>query len=578
MRHASLHLVGVGLLGLALLGCEEFTSPFTVGRVGNARITLGEFRDHYRVGRDPEALRAVSMDARRTHLERMLEARMKYLEAKRLGLDQDSAYVARYREVRDRAVMEEMMREKILYRLIPASEVRRWYKYSGTAVKVKSISIYVREGMRPRELLAKGSQAWQVYTRLKRGEPFDSLVVAFSEDPAERDSGGNPRWIRWGFHDPRLCLELFKLEKGEFSRPIRTPEGYRVFQVVEKNVVETLPLRLIRFEVLSQIRNTDPYRRRVDAELEKFITSVMGQYRYAENAFAWNYLSGVMKIRKAALISGQVSGESDQFEMIPQAHYHYALCRWKGDSLTIGEVIDYVRKNSARTMPDFTDERTRRSWIEGIARRKLLTQHAYELGYDRHPDVQEQLRNYELRVLPTVLDNRLVRQKAEVTEEQARRFFEAHRNEFKIPASRLVREILIGNYDLAEEIARRAKGGEDFLQLARKYNERQSTKNQDGLLGWVTEGAFGELGTRAVQMSKGEISNPIPVGNKWSVIRIEDERAERLKTYEEARTQVMERARSEQQLQLARELSANLRKSYRPVVYERALARAFPLP
>jgi parvulin-like peptidyl-prolyl isomerase len=574
-RWFSVVLVSVGLV---TTGCEKLTDPLTVARIGNVRITLGEFRDHYRIGRDPEALRAVPMESRRTHLERMLEARLKYLEAKRVGLDQDSLYALRFREVRDRAVMEEMMREKILYRLIPERDVRQWYKYSGTAVKVKTISFYTGERDRPKEVLAKGALAWQVYDRLRRGEPFDSLVVRYSDDPGERKSAGNPRWIRWGSASPQLCRELFALEKGRFSRPIRSESGFAIYQIVEKNRVEEQPLRLIRFEVLSQMRNVSPYRERIDAEVERFIQQVASLYHYKEDEFAWNYLSGLMKIRKAAMMSGQVTEGSDQFEIVPLDHYRHALCRWDGDSLTIGEVIDYVRRNGGRTPPDFTDEKTRRSWIEGIARRKLLSHHAYQLGYATDPEVLQQLRNYELRVLPTVLENRLVREKVDIAEEQARQFFESHRDQFKLPAARLVREILIGNYDVAEEVARRAKAGEDFVKLVREFNERRSTKDSDGLLGWLSEGAFGELGTQAVKMRKGEIAGPIPVGNKWSVIRIEDEQPERLKTFEEARTQVMDRARADAQLRLARELSENLRKRHRPVIYERALARAFPLP
>ncbi len=564
--------------GLLLIGCRSFDDALTVARVANLRITLGEFRDHFRRGKDPRSLQSVPMQSRRNHLERLVDARMKYLEALRLGLDQDSSFAARFQETRDRVVMEEMMRENVLYRVVPRRAIREWYKYSGVAVRAKHILISTAGAEKPAELLAKGHRAWWIYDQLRDGVPFDSLARRYSDDEADRKSGGNPRWIRWGTYEPRICRKILELEKGEFSKPLRTEKGYELFYVVEKREVPRQPFRLVRYEILGQIRNSRLYREKINQALEKFIEQVAKYYGYEEDEWTWNHFSALMKIRKAMVLGGEATEDSDQFEVVPQKSYKYTLCRWKGDSLTIGDVIEYVRKSNPRHQPDFTNEKTRRSWIQGIARRKFLTQYAYERGYDRDPDVLEQLRNYKLRVLPTVLENRLVRQKVKFEEEEVRKYFEAHRERFKVPEARLVREILIGDYDLAEEVARRAKAGEDFIKLAKQFNERRSTKEKDGLLGWIGEHAFGELGATAIKMHKGEIAGPISVGRKWSVIRIEDERPERLKSFQEAKTEAWERYRRETIRQLTARLLADLRRRYRPVIYEKVLMRAFPLP
>lgn len=574
----SVSVVLLAGLVLATVGCERFDEAKTVAKVANLRITVGEFRQHYAHGKPWRAFGTVPMEPRRKHLSRMIDARLKYIDAVVNHFDQDSLYQTRLKATKDRLVLEALMRDKILYRIIPERVVKQWYKYSGRTVHVKHILISTENDSLPRQILRRGALAWRLYEAIRKGASFDSLAEKYSDDKASRKKKGDMGWIQWGRYPTRMSKAIFALKKGEVGKPVRTANGFEIFTIVDERVQDMPRYRDMRDALLSRIRNAPEYRGRVNKAQEAFIQDVQRRLGFEKNEFGYNHFSGQMKIRKAMVMSGGAKAGSDQFEHIPKTSYKYAIYRWRGDSLTIGDVISYIRQHSKRRQPDLTEPSTFKSWVEGIARQKLLTDYAYSLHYERHPYVRRGLRNFRLRVLPVVADNIQVRRKVDIPDEELRKYYEAHKESFVQPPMRKVREILISDYDVAEEVARRARAGENFEKLAAKFNERFSTKEKKGLIGWVREDGYGEISQMAFKGKVGQVIGPFKNGAKWSVIRIEDARPARQRTFEEAKKEILSRMRGAKENQRRQEWLKELRARYRPVEYEKNLAVTFLLP
>ncbi|MBD3300317.1 MAG: hypothetical protein GF347_03115 [Candidatus Moranbacteria bacterium] len=78
---------------------------------------------------------------------------------------------------------------------------------------------------------------------------------------------------------------------------------------------------------------------------------------------------------------------------------------------------------------------------------------------------------------------------------------------------------------LAEDLANRAQSGENFAELAQKYSDDPSAKQNQGDLGFFTCGKMvPEFQMAAFQMEKGEISDPVLSSYGYHVIKLEDRR------------------------------------------------------
>lgn len=139
-------------------------------------------------------------------------------------------------------------------------------------------------------------------------------------------------------------------------------------------------------------------------------------------------------------------------------------------------------------------------------------------------------------------------QSVTVTEEALREHFENVKDRFERPESRRARHILIPVEEgddkaaarkTAEELAERARAGEDFAQLAREHSKDPGSAQQGGDLGWAQRGMFvGPFEEALFAMSPGEIRGPVETPFGFHVIRLEEIQAGEQQTFEEARPEL----------------------------------------
>ncbi|MEN8164275.1 MAG: peptidylprolyl isomerase [Acidobacteriota bacterium] len=84
-----------------------------------------------------------------------------------------------------------------------------------------------------RQLLLWGlAEAEEVRTRFDQGEEFVDLSRQYSRAP-NAEGGGVIGWVVRGTQPDDIESEIFSLDVGEVSRPVKGPAGYHLFQVLE---------------------------------------------------------------------------------------------------------------------------------------------------------------------------------------------------------------------------------------------------------------------------------------------------------------------------------------------------------
>jgi len=73
-----------------------------------------------------------------------------------------------------------------------------------------------------------------VIARLKKGEDFAKIAGELSEDPSGKANGGDLGYFGKGQMVAPFSEAAFKLEKGQFSEPVKTEFGWHVIKVEDK--------------------------------------------------------------------------------------------------------------------------------------------------------------------------------------------------------------------------------------------------------------------------------------------------------------------------------------------------------
>ncbi|MBP1668238.1 MAG: hypothetical protein H6Q21_604 [Bacteroidetes bacterium] len=203
--------------------------PFVKGQddiimtLGNEKVTKAEFERIYHKNNS-----SVVYDNKtpREYLDLFINFKLKVMEAKAQGYDTMSSFINElggYRDqlakpyLRDKEQDEQMLKET--YRRI-ATEVNA----SHIAVKVAFTTAS------PADTLEAYNKILALRNRILKGESFEDIAVANSDDPSAKNNKGNLGWFSafrmvYAFEDA-----AYKTPVGQISMPVKTRYGYHIIR------------------------------------------------------------------------------------------------------------------------------------------------------------------------------------------------------------------------------------------------------------------------------------------------------------------------------------------------------------
>lgn len=97
------------------------------------------------------------------------------------------------------------------------------------------------------------TKAKDIVKQLKAGADFKKLVAESSDDVASKAKGGDFGTIRRGDQIPEeLKMAIFALKQGEFSEPVKQPNGFYIFKLVE---FTAQPFEEVKSALSSQVKD-----------------------------------------------------------------------------------------------------------------------------------------------------------------------------------------------------------------------------------------------------------------------------------------------------------------------------------
>jgi peptidyl-prolyl cis-trans isomerase D len=171
------------------------------------------------------------------------------------------------------------------------------------------------------------------------------------------------------------------------------------------------------------------------------------------------------------------------------------------------------------------------------------------------------------------VDMQAIRNRTQVSAEDIQRYYEDNKQQYSTPEQVRASHILLkteGKDDAtvkkqAEDLLAKVKSGADFAKLATQYSEDEASKVKGGDLDFFNKGTMvPEFDKAAFSMKPGEISDLVKSQYGYHIIKVTDKKPATTKTLDEVRAQIedqikWDRAQSEAQ-RIADDVAKNLKK------------------
>lgn len=562
---------------LLIMACERTHDP-VVARVGNRVIRLSDFERDFSKNRTPNYIKTTTFKERRDHLMSMVERTLKIADAYSRHYDRLPEVVQPVERDMEQELFSAYVQKKVVDRLVTEKEILDYWRKSSVQLRIRHILLVVpRDADEVKEAEVR-KRAWELRDRILQGESFFDVAKNFSQDHMSSSKGGDLGFVRWGEggYDDAFFEAAFSLKQGEISPPVRTQRGYHILRVEDKQISGLGEYEEAKDRIKEQLAKTK--QAQLEQEYYRLAGELEGRYKVEYDSTAMARLVAKLAEARADTSAGSPADrdvERDQFRGLTQTDEKVALARYVGGAVSVGDLVRTLRRYPPRRQPRLTSVEMVKDWTSRILWRQLMLKEARREKFHQTPEMKRTRQQILERAMLQRITDDMVRKRINLTEESYRAYFESHRQNYVNPARAKVQEIFVSDRKHAEQLLRRIRAGEDFSRLARQYTERTSVRNQNGVLGYISARQYGNVGKTALEMAVGQVSDIIPMGPKFSIIKVLDREEESPKTYEEAQYDVQRDLRREEEERLKNEWLEGLRKRFRVTIYDDAMKNAF---
>ncbi len=204
-------------------------------------------------------------------------------------------------------------------------------------------------------------------------------------------------------------------------------------------------------------------------------------------------------------------------------------------------------------------------------------------GFDKEKNMRKQIQILSDEHLAKGYVQKNVIAKVKVTDKDVEEYYKNHPKEFEKPETVKVRHILLGfkgdptddqKKELrkqAEDVLKKAKGGEDFAKLAAEYSDDPGSKTKGGELGYFPRGNMvPEFENAAFNLKQGEISDVIETPYGYHILKVEDKKAAEMPAFDSIKDQVKVKATQAAEQKRVNDFIEKAKKDTKTTIYSQS--------
>jgi len=426
------------------------------------------------------------------------------------------------------------------------------------SIRVSHIMIFAQQGVSPEDTLRAYDRIQDIYAKLQEGADFEDLAVEFSEDRQSAERGGDLGMIQRRSLPQDFEKVAFTLHPGEISDIVRTQFGYHIIKVTDTQPLES-------YEELKDNLRRQYQQRYMQDDHDRFVSTLKKKYalqRYDEN----------IETFIAAVDTQWYADTNAWHDSLDVSISELPLFTIAEETITAKQVALRIQK-----YPEFTARRLipaqLREMLDRVEEMGLIYKEAESIE-ERYPEFANQIDEYRDGILMYYIEQKRVWQNIDLSEELLREYYEEHKERYTFPDRVNICEIVVRSDSLAQELYEKIIAGEDMEELAAQHTLRAGMKRQRGVTGMINADRD-DLSTRGFEQEIGEVSEPFKTGAGFGIVKTLERDPARIKTFDEARAQVVGEYQDMMAKKIEQEWIENLRQRYRVATFPENLENAF---
>lgn len=254
-----------------------------------------------------------------------------------------------------------------------------------------------------------------------------------------------------------------------------------------------------------------------------------------------------------------------------------------GKPITAAQVDERIADVPRLARPEYSGPIGRTRMLKKMIEDDVLYRAAVDEGIDRQDDVRQAIEDATRQTVVQAYLDKMHDKAAQVSDEEAQAFYDAHQDEYRTETMLRVRVLLTPD----ERIAKRAYqmvSGDDlkFADACTRFSENPYIVAARGLIPtWVRKGRavpwignHPEFHDHVFALEKDQLSEPFQVADGWMIARVEDVRESRQRPFEEVRDDVIGRIVRQRTTSGLPDLLAQLKDRYHVVMRDEPGAKS----
>jgi parvulin-like peptidyl-prolyl isomerase len=462
-----------------------------IASVGDYKIFLTDFTERYSAFISSSGIKD-NIAARLSILNNMITEVLLKNYDDNSNIYNNSEYLKELSWTRNQTILD-YLKDQEIYAKLTASEE-----------EIKEAFFRSNKQVAARHLFTQSEEeANHLYELLKIGVDFENLAAQVFTDSILRNNGGFLGYFSWGEMDPAFEDAAFSLRIGEISPPVRTAQGFSIIRV-DDIIANPIITEYQFLQKKSQIERAVKINKKEPAERNYILNLVnMNEIKFNDGM-----LSKILDVMNGFQSDSETftAGESE-CAVYNDIVYNYSYVQNNINELT----EDYLQIiNSVEDL---------KAVITGFIIRDKLLEIAYQKGYDKNERVIKTISNIHNNIFFRYKKDEIFN-KAIVEDNEVLDFYYTNIYMFTREPEINVKEIIVKDKSLAENIFLELSSGKNFDELAKKFSIREWSAKRGGEIGFSPLSKYGMLKDRLWNAPIGELMEPVEIEGYYGIFKV----------------------------------------------------------
>ena len=231
-----------------------------------------------------------------------------------------------------------------------------------------------------------------------------------------------------------------------------------------------------------------------------------------------------------------------------------------GNEITENDLNNIIMRYPEDKRGYFSSDMGKKQLLEQMVQFELMNKLGLEMELDKTEEFKAQVKQVEKDLLTQATVNKVLSE-ITVTEDDAKKYYEANKDMFKGKEAVSAKHILVDNEELCSDVKNKIENGElSFEEAAKQYSTCPS-KEQGGNLGVFGRGMMvPEFEEAAFELELEKVSEPVKTQFGYHLIKVDAKNEPKTSEFADVKNQIIQKLIQENQekkyLDLIKELEA----------------------